>query len=123
MTKVELIKKHMESAAKSVELADNIEKLLKNGLFKKVILNSYFEDEAVRLVSLLSNGSLQDAENQKNITNAMRGIGELRSWFDAMIQRGMHARKTLADLEKELVYAEQEPDEVDSDNFSEDDNE
>ncbi|MBP93668.1 MAG: hypothetical protein CMC55_06075 [Flavobacteriaceae bacterium] len=113
MNRTEYFNHRLAEVNEGIELAENITKLTKNSLFKKVILQGYFKDEAVRLVSLLSDANQQSPEVQALINNAMRGIGELQSWLNANIQMGIQLRKEKRDIEQELEVLANEPDEED----------
>ena len=115
MSRVEKLEETLKMANEGIELADLIEKLHRNPTFKKVILQGYYEDEAVRLVTLLSDSNMQQPEQQQLIQNAMRGIGELRSWFNGMQQRGSQLQKVKNDVEQELQYIANNPVELEQD--------
>lgn len=109
MNKTDALLKQIDFCNKGISLAEGIEKLNNNVQFKKVILTGYFEEEAVRLVSLLSDHNMQGDENQQLVTNAMRGIGELRSWLGAMTQRAEQFKKMKLDYEQELEHLGNSP--------------
>jgi hypothetical protein len=119
MRNVEQLENNLNYAKEGIELAEGIDKLFRNPTFKKVILQGYFEKEAIRLVSLLSDPSMQDEDNQTSIQNAMRGIGELRSWLNAMSQRATQLEKMKYDIEKEIQHITDNPTELELDSDDE----
>lgn len=114
MNRVEQLERNLATVKEAIELADLVDKLDRNPTFKKVFHQSYFQDEAVRLVSLLSAPSMQSAEQQALINNAMRGIGELKTWLEAVRQRGTQCLKAKADIEAELEYIASNPTEFEN---------
>lgn len=116
MNRVEQLTSNLEYAIKGIELGEAIQKLAKNPQFKKVILQGYYEEEAQRLVSLLSDPNMQKPEEQQLIINGMRGIGELKTWFNAMLQRAEQLKKLKLDTEQELNYIDNNPEVLEEDN-------
>lgn len=58
------IEDSIKSARKLVELGDTLERLKSNRDFRAIVLEGYFEKEAIRLVQAKSNPALQSAEMQ-----------------------------------------------------------
>ncbi len=114
MSRTQKLEETLKLANEGIELGELIEKLHRNPTFKKVILQSYYEEEAVRLVGLLSDANMQQAEQQQLIQNAMRGIGELKSWFNGMCQRATQLTKLKHDTEQELHYISTNPVEIEN---------
>lgn len=115
MRNVEKLEENLAYAKEGLELAEGIDKLYRNPTFKKVILQGYFEKEAIRLVTLLSDPNMQDEHNQTLIQNSMRGIGELRTWFNAMNQRATQLEKMKHDIERELEFISNNPTTLEND--------
>jgi hypothetical protein len=64
-----------------------------------VILSGYFEQEAIRLVHLKSDPSMQSADSQKSILAQMDAIGNLAQFLTVGIQMGRLAGKEIEDGE------------------------
>ena len=111
---IERLEQNLVYVNEQLELVALVEKLQRNPTFKKVIVQGYFKDEAVRQVSLLSDPAMQDPDRQLLITNAMRGIGELQSWLDSFRMREEQLKKRKYDIEQELEYRANNPTEDDS---------
>lgn len=92
----------IEHAKETVERSKAVGRLIKNKDFKKVVLDGYFEKEAVRLVLLKSDPNWQSAEAQKDIENQMIAIGGFRNYLNTINQLGQMAANALADDEATL---------------------
>lgn len=106
---IQSVEVSIEHAKEAVEKSKSITRLVKNRDFKKIILDGYFEQEAIRLVMLKADGNFQTSEAQADIIKQMDGIGSLRSYLHTVTQLGaMSARaleedeETLADLRAEV---------------------
>jgi len=80
---------------KFVELGNALERLKSNKDFKKLILEGYFEKEAIRLVHFKASPSAQTEEMQKSIELQMNAIGALSQYFNTVFQQAEMARKTI----------------------------
>lgn len=102
------IERNIQDAKKMVELGDALERLRSNRDFKKVILDGFFEKEAIRLVHLKSDPSMQTPEKQAAILREMDGIGALSSYLSTVQYYAAQGRKAIVDGEamREEIAAE-----------------
>ena len=99
---IKVIEESIKSAKKLVELADALERLKSNKDFKTIVMEGYFEKEAIRLVQAKSNPALQSAEMQKSIITQIDSIGNLNVYFTTLVQQASIARKSIEQDEAEL---------------------
>lgn len=92
----------MQEAKDSIELANALERLHHNSDFKKIVLEGYFKDEAVRLVHLKADPNMQDSNRQANIIKDMDAIGSLRMYFGTIYHRAEWSKSAIAAGEEEL---------------------
>ena len=92
----------IESATEQAALGAAVTRLMKNKDFKKVILDGLFKNEAVRLVLLKGDPSMQSDEAQKELLKQMDGIGSLRQYLYAMEMLGKRAAGAIEDYQEEL---------------------
>jgi hypothetical protein len=92
---IKVIEESIKSAKKLVELADALERLKSNKDFKTIVMEGYFEKEAIRLVQAKSNPSLQSPEMQKSIITQIDSIGNLNLFFTTLVQQAAMARKSI----------------------------
>jgi len=92
---IKVIEESIKSAKKLVELADALERLKSNKDFKTIVMEGYFEKEAIRLVQAKSNPALQSAEMQKSIITQIDSIGNLNVYFTTLVQQAAMARKSI----------------------------
>jgi len=99
------IKQAQEAIAKRNELI----KLMQNPSYQKIIVDGYFENQAIALVMRKSNPDMQDEANQKSIITQIDAIGSLFSYLNGVMQFGNTAERTLlADEEtRSEILAEQ----------------
>lgn len=108
------IEKDIKTSTEVVDFGNALERLRSNRDFKRVVLEGYFKDEAVRLVHLLSDPAMQTPEKQASIHTQMMGIGQMSQYFNTVFFRARQAGKYIADAEEmreELIAEEATSDE------------
>jgi len=103
MSDVEQIELSMSQAKKLIERKDTLNRLFEHKDFKALIVEEYFNDEAVRLVHMMSDQSM--AEYREQIIKNMDGISTLREWFRVVKQMGEAAENELAEAQEEYIEA------------------
>lgn len=92
------------AAAKSMaDLGSSLERLRSNRDFKKVITEGYFEKEAIRLVHLKADPSMQTPERQASIVRQMDAIGALNEYFGTVLHQARLAGKSIEADEETLA--------------------
>lgn len=99
----ESIERNIREAKKVVEFGNALERLTSNRDFKKVILEGYFEKEAVRLVHLKADPSMQSAESQKSILTQIDAIGAVTQFLNTAMHMSRLAQKSIGDDEEMLA--------------------
>ena len=92
----------LENAKEQVALGNSVTRLMKNKDFKRVILDGLFKNEAVRLVLLKGDPSMQSDQDQKGLLQQMDAIGSLRQYLYATEVLGKRAEGAIEDYEQEL---------------------
>lgn len=108
------IEKDIKVSTEVVDFGNALERLRSNRDFKRVVLEGYFKDEAVRLVHLSADPSMQSPEKQESIKQQMNAIGQLNQYFNTVFFRARQAGKYIADAEEmrhELIAEEATSDE------------
>lgn len=85
----------IEHAKEMIKLEEAMLRLKKNKDFELLILEEYFKNEAVRYVEALSSPNLQAEKYQEAIHKAMRGIGELKQFFNKISHNADMARSAI----------------------------
>lgn len=98
--RIEEIELNIAQAKTIVEKGAALERLRTNRDFKKVVLEGYFEKEAIRLVHLKSDFNMQDAESQASIMDQINAIGSLSQYFNTVRHQSMLAEKAIASDEE-----------------------
>lgn len=99
-TNVEEIELNIKQAQEFVDFGVSLERLSSNRDFKKVIKEGYFKDEAIRLVHLKADPSMQTPERQAAVVKSIDAIGALSEYFRTMEYRATQAAKAIEyDLE------------------------
>ena len=99
-TAIQQIESNIRQAKKVVEFGDAIERLRGNRDFKKVIIEGYFEQEAIRLVHLKADSNMQGTESQKAIVAQMDAIGTLSQY--------LQTQSTLARMADKAIEADEQ---------------
>lgn len=95
MNTLQAIEKNIEQAKELVELGNAVERLRSNRDFKKIVVNGYFEDEAIRLVHLKADPGMQRAESQASILKQMDAIGSFSSYLSTILHQASLAEKAI----------------------------
>tara|TARA_B110000967_G_scaffold51926_1_gene53158 strand:+ start:4289 stop:4630 length:342 start_codon:yes stop_codon:yes gene_type:complete len=93
----------IQQAQAFIKLGKCIERLEVNADFQELIADSYFKDEAIRLVHLKGDHTQQSDEAQKEIDNQMLAISGLSSYFRIVQMRAEMAVRAVTDDEDTLA--------------------
>lgn len=93
---IRAIEANIREAKKIVEEGEALERLRSNQDFRKVVMDGYFKNEAIRLVHLKSDPGMQSAESQKSILMQMDAIGSLDQYFRTVFHKASIAQKAIA---------------------------
>lgn len=83
------------SAKETIELGTALERLFSNKDFKKVVLNGYFKDEAVRLVHLRGEPTNQSFEALSSLDNKIMAISSFSIYLKNIQKEAELADKTV----------------------------
>lgn len=100
---IQQIEDNLKSARKTVERGVSLERLFANRDFKNIVLDGYFEQEAIRLVHLKADPNMQTVDSQKSILTQMDAIGNLKQYFNTIRQFAAIAAKNVASDEEALA--------------------
>ena len=105
---IQEIELSIKEAQKMVDLGSAVQRLANNRDFKKVVMEMYFEKEAVRLVHLKANPAMQDKERQEAIVKEMDAIGSFYQFLRTLEIQADMARRAVEDGEtlREEILAE-----------------
>ncbi len=101
-----------KQAEKAIKLRDNTLSLFNSKLYKAVIENGYFKDEAMRLPLALVDDEMQDEVEQRIIKEKIAAIGHLHVYLNSVIALGNQVEESLKAEEREKAR-ELEPVEYD----------
>jgi len=101
-TDVQRIENNIKEARAIVELSNSLDRLKGNRDFKKLILEGYFRDEAVRLVHLKVDPSMQTAERQASVVSQIDAIGGLSSFLRTVEFNASIAAKAIESGEADI---------------------
>jgi hypothetical protein len=87
----------IEECEEQIAQADALERLHKNADFKKLILDEYFEKNAIRTVMMKSAAGHAGEKEQKDLDNVLIGIGQLGQYFNKIFVFGEGAARALGD--------------------------
>ena len=98
----------IEAAKAKVKVKDDMLKLQKNPLFKKVMMEGYLKDYALGLVMFKASPPAASEQAQERIEAELSGISRFNNFMKMGINEGLRAEADLADYELELAVAEEE---------------
>lgn len=89
------IELNIKQAQLLVDTGNALERLRSNRDFKMIISEGYFKEEAVRLVHLKGDPSMQTVEYQESIIKQMDAISALNQYFNTVFHRASLAEKAI----------------------------
>lgn len=89
------IELNIKQAQVLVDTGNALERLRNNRDFKMIISTGYFEQEAVRLVHLKGDPSMQTPEFQESIIKQIDAIAALNQYFQTVFHRAALAEKAI----------------------------
>lgn len=92
---IKSIELNIVQAKKIEEVGNALERLKANKDFKRVVIEGYFEQEAVRLVHLKSDPSFQTEQLQQSIISQIDAIGNLSQYFQTLRHKASLANKAI----------------------------
>lgn len=95
-TELKQLENSIKQAQKLVDLGDSLERLRSNRDFKKIFLEGYFDQEAIRLVHLRADSNMQSAESRKSIDMQIDAIGTVHQYLNTISVQAQMARRGLA---------------------------
>lgn len=92
-----------------VENGNALDRLRSNKDFKKIVSEGYFEKEAIRLVHLKADPSMQSEASQKSIVAQIDAIGAFKQYMTSIEQFARLGAKAVSDDEatREEILAEE----------------
>lgn len=101
MSDIQEVELSIEQAKKVIATGDKALKLADNKLFKELVLDGYFVDEAARLAHLSADLTLT-AEQRADVFVMIQGIGFFKAYMSMLVRRSDMARRELRDHEQTL---------------------
>ena len=98
MNDLEQVEIQIEMATRIRKLRDNCVKLIETPLWKDVIDEGYFKEEAARLV--MAKSSNMNADQKQLIDNKIYGVGALANWLESVIRRGSEMDQAIGEHEE-----------------------
>ncbi len=107
MNDLQQVEIQIEMATRIRKLRDSCVNLMDTPLWKDVIDEGYFKEEAARLV--MAKSSNMTADQKVMIDNMIYGIGALNNWIESVMRRGSEMDQAIDEHEKtrEEILAEE----------------
>lgn len=97
----------IESAQAKVKVKDDMLKLQKNPIFKRVIMEGYLKDYALGLVMFKASPPAANETAQSRIEAELTGVSRFNNFMKMGINEGLRAEQDLAMHEAELENLEE----------------
>lgn len=108
-SQIEQIELNIKQAKEFVELGAALNRLMNNRDFKKVVLDHYFRENAIRLVHLKADHTQQSPEDQAGLIQKMDAIGCFKHFLQTVeFQADQSAKAIEADEEMRQTLLEEE---------------
>ena len=105
---VEEVELTIEEAKKHVQRRDSLRKLMNNREFRKIIEEGYMQEEAVRLVGISADPSVEHREDA--IIGQIKAISNLRQYLSNILRLGDQMEESI--LENEALLEELREEEI-----------
>lgn len=92
----------LEQANLQIAMSDAVARLEQNRDFQEIVLGHYFRDEAVRLVHMKGDPSMQREDRQASIMSMMDAIPAFRNFLERITDAGQQARVAKEEYEGTL---------------------
>jgi len=106
MDRISQIEDSIEYAKRRIARSEKVLKLYDDPIFNEIVVKNYFEQEAIRMVSLYGSGSGSE-EQLRDLEKDMHAIGAFRRYLSQIVQEGRQAQSDLVmnqeALEEELA--------------------
>lgn len=89
------VEQSIEESRQILDLAEALARLKSNRDFRKVLIDGFFKEEAVRLVQLKGSPDMQGDSEQKALIGQIDAIGALYQYFRRIEERAEIAGKSL----------------------------
>ena len=94
---VRSLEQNMLQSKALVEMGNALERLQNNKDFKKVVLDGYFREEAIRLVHLKGSPHTQSPDMQRSIVTQIDAIAAVADFFSTVLFKARQGERSLAD--------------------------
>jgi len=98
---IEQVEMGIDEAKRIIAEGKDAMTLADNPLFKKIVLDGYFKNEAARLALLISDPTISEAI-RGYIERDLYGIGGFKRFLSAKVQMGLVAEQEVKDLGETL---------------------
>lgn len=99
------IEMSIKDAEKIIDLSNALDRLMDNPDFKRIIVEGYFKDNAVRLVHSLGEPAIAHVpEHKQRVIGEMDAISCLRGFFDQIHRNASSAEQAIERNREELEY-------------------
>lgn len=105
------LEQQIKDAQGSLELGRALASLRHNPDFKKLMIEGYLKNEAVRLVQLKADPSMVSAIDQAAIVRDIDSIGAMGQYFRTVEMMGIRAESSIAGAEAAITEIQQESEE------------
>ena len=95
-SQVQQLENSIRENKKLAEMGESLERLYSNRDFKKLILEGFFQNEAIRLVHLKGDVNMQGLDSQKAILSQIDAIANLSQYFSTVRYKAGMAVKAIA---------------------------
>ena len=89
----------IDEARKAVTAKDALARLVKNRDFRALFVTGFFEQEAVRTVSLKSHPAFQDEASQTELDRTIYAIGSVQQYMNKVRAMGEQSERALVEME------------------------
>ena len=98
----------IEAAKAKIKVKDDMLKLQRNPLFKRVVMEGYLKDYVLGLVMFKASPPAAGEQAQERINAELNGASRFNNFMKMGINEGLRAEVDLADHEAEVALVEEE---------------
>lgn len=102
------LEQQIKDAQGSLELGKALASLRQNPDFKKVMIEGYLKNEAIRLVHLKADPSMTSVADQASIVRDIDAIGSMSQYFRVLEMMGKRADSSISEAEAAIAEIQNE---------------
>lgn len=97
---LEQVQVHIDQVKEAIVLGEKLQKLEQVPEFQELIIDLFMKGEPARIAGIITDPSMLDEENQRELLGALKSVGYLGDFLRNIYKRGVQMKAALAQAEE-----------------------